>query len=175
MGGVRGRDDETRFCSDKCRQNADVLRLAKNVPPEVLEREVDQLWRDVCPECRGPGPVDVHKVYEVWSALVVTRRTTKAQVSCRTCAMKRQLRSAALSFCLGWWGLPWGIVLTPIQITRNLIGVIGGPDSARASEGLRKTMLVTIGSQIIARENAAKTQLMAAMAPDVSPLASTHE
>jgi hypothetical protein len=166
IGGVRARDHSARYCNAKCYQNANILRLTTNVAPEVLEREVERLWSGVCPECRGPGPVDVHKIHEVWSALVITRWSTKAQVSCHSCAIKRQLRGTVLSFFLGWWGIPWGIILTPVQISRNIVGAIRGPNAARASEGLRKTMLVTIGAQIIAGEKAAKTRLLAPKAAE---------
>jgi hypothetical protein len=171
MGGVRTRDHEQRFCNNKCHQNASILGVAKNVPSEVVEREVERIWSGVCPKCRGPGPVDHHRVHEVWSALVLTRWTTKAEVSCRSCAAKRQFGGAARSFFLGWWGLPWGLILTPVQITRNFVGLTRGPDPSRASAGLRKLVLVTIGSQMIARQKAAKTPPPAAKPPEPPPSA----
>jgi len=156
MGGVRA--DDQRFCNNKCYQNAYILSVTKNVPADVLDRKVEEVWRGNCPKCNGLGPVDVHKVHEVWSALVLTRWTTKAQVSCRSCATKRQLGGAAFSFACGWWGFPWGLILTPVQITRNLVAMGGGPDSSRASDGLRKLVLVNIGAQMIAAQNAAGSQ-----------------
>jgi hypothetical protein len=156
MGGVRAGGQ--RFCNQKCYQNACVLRVTKNVPSDVLEREVEGVWRGNCPKCRGLGPVDVHKIHEVWSALVLTRWTTRSQVSCHSCAVKQQLGGAAFSFVFGWWGLPWGLILTPVQITRNLIGMSRGPDPARASDNLRKLVLVNLGSQMMARQKAAASQ-----------------
>ena len=35
--------------------------------------------------------------------------------------MPRQIAMLTSAVC-GWWGLPWGVVLTPIQIARNLLG-----------------------------------------------------
>ena len=156
MGGVRA--GEQRFCNNKCHQGAYILSATKNVPPEVLDRKVEEVWRGNCPQCRGLGPIDVHKVYEVWSALVLTRWTTKTQVSCRACATKRQLGGVAFSFFFGWWGFPWGLILTPVQITRNVIGMSRGPDTARASDGLRKLVLVNLGAQMIASQKAAASQ-----------------
>jgi hypothetical protein len=121
----------------------------------VLNRKVEEVWGGACPKCKGPGPVDVHKVHEVWSALVMTRWTTKSQVSCRSCARKRQLGGAAFSFVFGWWGFPWGLILTPVQVTRNIIGMGAGPDSSRASDGLRKLVMVNLGAQVIASQKAA--------------------
>ena len=147
MGGVSAGGQ--RFCNNKCHQGAHILSITKNVPAEVLDRKVEEVWRDNCPQCRQLGPVDVHKVHEVWSALILTRWTTKVQVSCRSCAIKRQLGGAAFSFCFGWWGIPWGLVLTPVQITRNVIGMSRGPDAARPSDDLRKLVLVNLGTQIM--------------------------
>jgi hypothetical protein len=48
-------------------------------------------------------------------------------VSCRPCAVKRQLQDAAYCLCLGWWGA-WGLIITPAQLLRNVSGVIGGPN-----------------------------------------------
>jgi hypothetical protein len=90
--------------------------------------------------------------------LVLTRWTTKAQVSCRSCATKRQLGGAAFSLGFGWWGFPWGLFLTPVQITRNVIGMSRGPDSARPSDDLRKLVLVNLGTQMLARQQATAIQ-----------------
>jgi hypothetical protein len=153
MGGVRSGDQ--RFCNSRCAQNARVLSVTQNIPADVLERKIEEVWRGNCPKCKGLGPVDVHKVHEVWSVLVLTRWTTKAQVSCHFCAIKRQLGGVAFSFFFGWWGFPWGLVLTPVQITRNIIGMSRGPDSAQPSDGLRKLVRVNMGANMLASQKAA--------------------
>jgi hypothetical protein len=150
IGGVGAGNQ--KFCNNKCHQSAYVLSATKNVPADVLDRKVDELWRNNCPKCTGSGPIDVHKVYEVWSALVLTRWKTNAQVSCRSCATKRQLAGAAFSLFFGWWGFPWGLILTPVQITRNIIAMAGGPTSAQPSAELRKLVLVNVGTQLIANQ-----------------------
>jgi hypothetical protein len=156
MGGVR--HGVHRFCNKKCYQNTCILSVTKNVPASVLDGKVEEIWRGKCPKCEGTGPVDVHKVYEVWSALALTRWTTKSQVSCRSCASKSQLGGVAFSFFLGWWGLPWGLILTPVQITRNVVGICRGPEATRASQELRKLVLVNIGAQMMTSQKAAGTQ-----------------
>lgn len=153
MGGVSAGGQ--RFCNKKCHQNAYVLSVTKNVPADVLDRQVEEVWRGNCPKCRSLGPVDLHHVHEVWSILVLTRWTTKAQVSCRSCAVKRQLGGTAFSFFFGWWGFPWGLILTPVQITRNIIGMCGGPDSSRPSDDLKRMVLVNLGLKMAAQQKAA--------------------
>jgi hypothetical protein len=156
MGGVQSGGQ--RFCNRKCLQNAYVLSITKNVPADVLDRKVEEVWRGNCPKCRQLGPIDVHMVHEVWSALILTRWTTKGQVSCRSCGTKRQLGGMAFSFFFGWWGFPWGLILTPVQLTRNIAGMIRGPDSAQPSASLRKLVLVNLGTQMIASQKAAANQ-----------------
>lgn len=156
MGGVRG--GGRRFCNQKCYQNAYVLSVTKNIPPEVLEQKVEEAWRGNCPKCNGLGPIDVHRVHEVWSALLLTRWTTQAQVSCRSCAVKRQLGGVAFSLFFGWWGFPWGLILTPVQITRNVIGMSRGPDATRPSDSLKRLVLVNLGAQMLARQKAVSNQ-----------------
>ena len=154
IGGVSANGQ--RYCSNKCYQGAYILTVTKDVPADVLERKVEEVWRGNCPKCRGLGPIDVHKVHQVWSALILTRWTTTAQVSCHSCAVKRQFGGVAFSLVFGWWGFPWGLILTPIQITRNVIGMVKGPDRSKPSANLRRTVLVGLGSEMLAK--AAKNQ-----------------
>lgn len=156
MGGVRA--GSQRFCNNKCHQNAYVLSVTKNVPADELERKVEEVWRGNCPKCRQLGPIDVHKFHEVWSILFLTRWTTTPQISCRSCATKRQLGGAAFSLFCGWWGFPWGLILTPVQITRNVVGMCAGPNSDKPSPALRKIVLVNLGAQMMAAKKAAVTQ-----------------
>jgi hypothetical protein len=156
MGGVRS--GAQRFCNNKCYQEFKALAYASVVPNDVLERKLEEVWRGNCPKCRGLGPIDVHRVHEVWSALVLTRWTSKAQISCRSCATKRQLGGVGFSLLFGWWGFPWGLVLTPVQITRNIAGLVRGPDASAPSPELRKLILVNLGAQTVAAQNAAATK-----------------
>jgi hypothetical protein len=148
MRGVKvGRQ---RFCNQRCHFNARALGAASNVPAEVLNKAVEDAWRGNCPKCGGTGPVDVHKSHQVWSMLVLTRWSSKMEASCRPCARKRQLRGVAFSLFAGWWGFPWGLILTPVQITRNIAGIAGGPNKSKPSDALRKLVMVRIGSKVMA-------------------------
>jgi hypothetical protein len=147
FGGVRAGGQV--FCNDKCHQGGYVLSLAQRVPPDVLERQTGEVWRGNCPKCRGLGPVDVHRYHEVWSILVLTRWSTSQQVSCRSCAAKRQAGALAFSFVCGWWGFPWGLILTPVQVARNIVAMCSGPDNARPSADLQKLVQVNLGVQLL--------------------------
>jgi hypothetical protein len=86
MGGVRAGDQ--KFCNAKCRQGAYVLSVTQSVPADVLDKKIEEVWRGNCPQCGGAGPVDIHRVYQVWSALLMTRWATKSQLS-PTSAVRR--------------------------------------------------------------------------------------
>jgi hypothetical protein len=147
MGGLSS--GTQRFCNKKCLGNAYVISAAQKVSPDVIDRQVEEIFRGNCPKCRGLGPIDVHKIHRVWSALVLTRWTTTSQVSCRSCAAKSQLGGVLFSAVLGWWGFPWGLILTPVQITRYVAGMCAGPDSSKPSDALRKLVLVKIGAEAL--------------------------
>jgi hypothetical protein len=101
--------------------------------------------------------VDVHKFHQVYSMLVLTRWTSNQQLSCRSCGTKRQLGALFISLVFGWWGIPWGLVLTPVQVTRNIIGMASGPDSSKPSPELRRVVQIHMGSQIMATNQQKRT------------------
>jgi len=150
MGGVRA--GQQRFCNKKCASEAYILAASRNISQDSIDRKVEEVWRGNCPKCNGPGPVDVYKSHQVWSAVVLTRWTSNSQVSCRSCATKRQAGALAMSAVFGWWGFPWGLILTPVQVTRNIIGMASGPDSSAPSADLKKLIRVHIGSQVVAQQ-----------------------
>ena len=161
IGGVRS--GIHRYCNNKCAGNGYVLQVSKGIPPDVVERQMEQVFRGNCPRCGEMGPVDVHKIYDVWSAMVLTRWTTRSQLSCRSCATKSQIWAAIFSSLFGWWGFPWGLILTPIQVTRNIIAIFTGRDGSEPSENLRRLVLVNLGAQAM-QQNRQKPPVLPAMA-----------
>jgi hypothetical protein len=164
MGGARTGDQ--RFCNSKCQQAGHLLNLAKLVPADMLERRVEEVYRGNCPKCRGLGPIEVHKFHQVWSILVMTRWTTSQQVSCRSCATKRQAGALAFSLLCGWWGFPWGLVLTPVQVARNIAGMCANRNSSEPSADLRKLVQINLGLQL----NAAGQQMPEKAPPQIRRL-----
>ena len=73
-------------------------------------------------------------------------------VAGRSCGIKAQLGSALFSLFLGWWGFPWGFVMTPIQIVRNLVGLAKGPDPAQPSEQLHRMVRIQMAGQVLAAQ-----------------------
>jgi len=149
IGGVKQGDQ--RFCNQKCYQSGLLLNVARQIPEDLLRREIHQVHQGQCPKCKGSGPIDVHTSYLVFSALILTRWSTKPQVSCRSCGVKSQLGNALISLLFGWWGFPWGLILTPVQVTRNLLGIFNPPSPTQPSQQLEKFVGLGMATQTVAQ------------------------
>ena len=161
FGGVKA--DGFTFCNAKCRTNGFYLSVAQQIPEATLLGTIEQIDRAGCPKCKRPGPVEVHTAHTVWSAVLLTSWQSRPQVSCRSCGVKHQIGSAALSAVVGWWGFPWGLIMTPVQIGRNVHGMFSNP--AHPSPQLKRIVGLTLAQQAVARQQA---QALAAKA--ASPL-----
>jgi hypothetical protein len=145
FGGVER--DGQRFCSENCAQLGQLTALAQGIPERDIRAAVWQTYKGECPCCNGPGPVDVRLSYRVFSALVVTRWSTHPKVACRSCGIKAQLLSILFCAVLGWWGFPWGILATPVQILRNLFGMLSG-DSGTPSDNLDRMLRLHLAARM---------------------------
>jgi hypothetical protein len=134
--------DNLRFCSEACFRAGGVRAgahlLVAQLPDELIQKQVAAVHQGDCPKCGRPGPVDVHVSHRVWSAIHVTSWKSRAHVSCRVCGVKSQIGDILYSLLLGWWGMPFGLVMTPVQIGRNILGMIRGPDPAGPSPQLEQ-------------------------------------
>lgn len=139
---------ELRFCNAECGAKADLIRVSRTIPDDVVEREVREVHQGSCRKCSGPGPVDVHTSHRVDSALVFTAWSSHPEVCCRACGIKKQIKHGAFSFFLGWWGLPFGLIMTPVQLARNLSGVvgIGEPDPGVPSPALDRAVQLRLAA-----------------------------
>jgi hypothetical protein len=121
FGGVR--DGQRQYCNASCAAKGALVARSRQIPEDAVRAEVARLHRGPCPKCGGAGPVDVQTSYRVWSALYVTRWSSRPQVACRRCGTKARVGDAIFSLLFGWWGFPWGLVITPIQVVRNVAGL----------------------------------------------------
>jgi len=127
IGGPKAGDE--RFCNNECLRKGEFAKFAGQVPDDLVHRETLKLHGGECPHCAGIGPVDVHTTYRVHSFLVMTQWSSRPAVCCGSCATKRALGDAAYSLFLGWWGIPWGLVMTPVQLVRNVVAMVRRPDA----------------------------------------------
>jgi hypothetical protein len=160
FGGKR--QGELRFCNASCAQRGTLLAISRQIPEPTVNEAVSRIHDGLCPKCNGAGPVDVHVHHRVWSALVLTSWRSTPQISCRSCGIKSQVGDIAFCLVLGWWGVPWGLLITPVQIVRNVVGMLHGPNPFKASPKLERAIRLNIAAQAVANQQAQKA---AAVAP----------
>ena len=154
FGGIQ--EGQQRFCNVKCRQGFQLGSVAQQIPLEFVHKQVADVHQGACPKCGGRGPVDLHNNYRVWSALVLTSWNNRPQLSCRSCATRAQAGSALFSMLFGWWGFPWGIILTPIMVGRNVVGIFAGPKPMRPSPGLQRFVKLNLAAQLLQRSQSSR-------------------
>lgn len=60
--------------------------------------------------------------WQVISLIVVTFRMPIQGIFCRACADKKAFQASSITWLLGWWGFPWGLLYSAHAIFRNLTG-----------------------------------------------------
>lgn len=140
FGGAR--DETGVYCNGDCQGAGNLLAMSQQIPLEDVASLVASVYAGQCPRCGGAGPVDVHKAHKVWSILIMTSWSSSPAMSCKRCATKRQLGATVLSGVVGWWGLPWGLIMTPVQIIRNFTEMAGGPQKGKPSHLLERAVRI---------------------------------
>lgn len=118
FGGIKAQSGT--FCTEECRAAATVSATLEGVSEEEFEARVMAAHLSPCPRCRRPGPINVHFACAMFSLVVVTHFAREPFVSCTRCARILQLKAFCSTFCLGWWGIPIGLVGTPFVLLANL-------------------------------------------------------
>jgi hypothetical protein len=149
-------EGDLRFCNATCQEKGVLIRLAKQLPADVVEEAVRATYAGSCPKCQGHGPVDVHTSYRVWSALLLTSSSSRPQVCCSSCGRKAKIGDALFCLLLGWWGFPWGLIFTPVQISRNLLGLVFRPNSTKPTDKLRNLVSVHLAASVLQQQQQAQ-------------------
>ena len=136
-----------RFCNQRCAQRGQLIMISRSIPPDVVRKSIDDLYRGACPRCGGPGPIDVRMSYRIWSALLLTQWNNRPHVCCRSCGVKSQLGDTLFSLALGWWGFPWGLIMTPVQITRNITAMVKDRGESGPSAQLENVVRIGLAQQ----------------------------
>jgi len=76
--------------------------------------------------CSCCGKVTAQPRYAIFfvvkSFILVTSRSTSQGIFCSTCAEKKAFKASAITWVLGWWGVPWGPIYSIQAIFTNLFG-----------------------------------------------------
>lgn len=138
-----------RYCNDRCMKRALLIEAASELPDHLVLPQVQLVHQGLCPKCQGTGPIDVHVGHRVWSALFITSWVSRPQVCCRSCGTRTQALDALFCLALGWWGFPWGLLMTPVQIVRNVMGMAKGPDPTQPSAALTQAVRIQMAEQFL--------------------------
>lgn len=75
--------------------------------------------------CSSCGAVTAQPRYVIFwyviGLIFATTRRTIQGVFCPSCAPKKAAQASAITWLLGWWGIPWGPILTIGALYRNLL------------------------------------------------------
>lgn len=154
LSGVR--QDGFHYCCDECARYGPLIPRSRQVPAAEVRLEALKILSGRCGMCGGPGPVEVRRSYRIWSFVVLSHFSTRLQISCRLCGIKAQLRGIGFSMLLGWWSLPIGVVMTPVQIGRNLWAMVVAPDGQEPTPALlQQASLVVAEKELVVEQRAA--------------------
>lgn len=128
------------FCDPEC-QYAAYRQIAYHISEADVRRQVGAIHASACPYCGGPGPTDVYISHRILSAIIFSFIQSTPHICCRRCGRVEQLKDLLASLFLGWWGFPWGILVTPIHIVRNIIELLKRGDPSKPSNTLYALIL----------------------------------
>lgn len=138
------------FCNNRCLSNGQITLVADQVPDDFVFTQTREIHSGPCPVCgKNQGPVDVHTSHKVASFLVMTSWSSTPRVSCKPCGTKAKLGATVYSLLLGWWGFPWGIIMTPVQVLKNLGALFQTETYMTPSAQLVQLVRVNIAAQAL--------------------------
>jgi hypothetical protein len=126
LGGTQS--GQQRYCDQTCASKGALAAAGRAIPDDAARAEAARVQAGPCPKCGGTGPVDVHTSYRIWSAVYLTRWSSRPQLACRSCGVKTRVADTLFSLVFGWWGFPWGLLMTPMQVIRNIAGMLRKSD-----------------------------------------------
>lgn len=130
-------DSGQRFCRPRCLHAARISEAAVDLAEADITAVAQAIQDGLCPSCRQTGSlVEVRHYHRVMSFGVFTRYTKSSKLCCLECGRTENLKSFALTFLLGWWGMPFGILLTPTYLVANIGEMFERRRRGELSEGL---------------------------------------
>jgi hypothetical protein len=152
-GGIR--DHGFRFCSKPCHQRkASYIAKMRAIPDAVVKIEVEKIRHMRCARCKKNSGVEMHKSAFVWSMIFMTRFGEHKHVCCKTCALKSQAMDTVRTALFGWWGIPFGLIMTPISIVSNVSQMIITARRTQPSSALSEFARERLARQAAEREAA---------------------
>ena len=80
-------------------------------------------------------------------------------MSCRKCGVIAKIKHGLASAVFGWWGFPWGLICTPIQLVRNLVYLPFAPSPDSPSKALVDICKLSLAKELMS-EFQAESQIV---------------
>lgn len=154
FGGTK--DGNFTYCNDDCYAAAVVYAVAADIPPEVVRERAMQIFGGLCPKCGSSGPVEIFSSHFIASFLVMTSFKTREHLCCVSCARKSQLMALFGSVVAGWWGFPWGILMTPVYVVKNVAALVKSPPGLEPSPALIEFVSTQLAAEAIGAHDGAR-------------------
>jgi hypothetical protein len=154
FGGVR--EGQRRYCGKPCRDKDVTRTTLDEIPLGFAAEKAWTVFDGSCPQCGGRGPIDVHRTYTVWSAAVLTQHNEKQVIGCASCGNKARLKAMLFCALFGWWG--HGFFLAPVQIARNMYGLMTAGEATEPSTALVAAVREQLAEQLAAEDAATRWQ-----------------
>lgn len=116
-------DGDFRNCSESCLDRGRVDRVTRAAPRELLDRYLRAVYQADCPQCGGPGPLDVYAAGHGALQFRTVLGDRLPPISCRSCGTKAELRATLGRAALTWW-LPFEFILLPLALGRSAITLV---------------------------------------------------
>jgi hypothetical protein len=105
--------------------NPDLLKAAKaqnkEYTIEELEHYSSKLRELPCPICgQKEQKLNGTIAHSIMSFVIFTTYKSIPYIACPQCLDKKNNGALISSAILGWWGIPWGLIKTPVYIYRNI-------------------------------------------------------
>jgi len=143
-------DGGQRFCRPRCLHAARISEAAVDLSEADITTAARAIQDGDCPTCRQSGSlVEVRFYHRVMSFGLFTRYTKSSKICCMKCGRKENLKSFALTFLLGWWGMPFGVLFTPTYLLANVGEMFERRRRGELSEELVREARYSLASQAL--------------------------
>jgi hypothetical protein len=122
------------YCGQNCYEKRRRLP-ADVIPLGFAEEKARLVYEGDCPRCGGRGPVELHAAHVIYSFAVVSHQDEKQIICCQACGTRERLKAILMCGVCGWWSMH-GLIMTPIQIARNLHGLMSNGETSKPSSTL---------------------------------------
>jgi hypothetical protein len=136
-----------RFCTQSCADRGRILETLDLFPNSAINTYVENTRTGTCAECGAQALSNIHKSYRIYSVLIYTSWKTLIHYCCQRRGRRHQASAILFSSLLGWWGFPFGILVTPWFIVKNIIEMMRSDD--RASNDLERIRKLELASRLL--------------------------